>query len=77
MVTEPGIMPNTTPVAASIEAIAALLLLQVPPTVASDSGADDPAHTFVVPLTGAITGSAFTVSAATAAAVQPKPFVTV
>ena len=54
-------MPLTTP-AALTEAIAALLLLQVPPAVASVRVVVVPVHTVVVPVMAATVGATLTVS---------------
>ena len=50
----PDDTPDTTPDDTSIVAVDVLLLLQVPPVVASLSVVVDPAHTLVVPVIGVV-----------------------
>lgn len=68
MVAVPAAIPVTTPVVASTVASDVLLLLQLPPAVASVSVAVKPAQTFDVPpmLAGELTLT-------TAVAIQPAP----
>lgn len=67
MVSVPASTPVTTPVAGIMVAVAVLLLLQVPPALASLSVTDAPSHTPVAPVI--VAGSGFTVTLAVA--VQP------
>ena len=55
----PGATPFTTPVVAPIVAVGVLLLVQVPPGLASPNVSVDPVHTVDGPLIGA--GVGFTV----------------
>jgi len=54
MVQVPAATPVINPVVAPMVATAVLLLLQVPPGVASASDAEEPAHTLKIPVIGAI-----------------------
>ena len=56
MVAVPATTPVTTPVEVFTEAIAALLLLQLPPPVASVSAVVRPSHTVPVPVIAAGNG---------------------
>ena len=60
MVTVPADTPVTTPVPEPTVALLVLLLLQVPPVVASVNAVVKPAHTLVVPVIEA--GNGFTVT---------------
>jgi hypothetical protein len=62
-------IPVTMPVDIPTEATAGLLLLQVPPMVASSSVVVRPEHTARVPLIAAGSGSTVT----TAVVIQPEP----
>ena len=53
MVTVPAVIPETTPVVIPTVAIEVLLLLHVPPVVASASVLVEPRHTLIVPVIGA------------------------
>ena len=76
MVTTPPATPVTIPVP-EIVATAGLLLLQVPPGVASDNGDEAPGHSLVTPVMEATEGDALTVFIIVADAVHPKVLVTV
>lgn len=65
MVAVPVAIPLTVPVVLT-EAIAALLLLQVPPAVASASVIVAPVQTEVAPVIAATAGNGFTVTVAVA-----------
>jgi hypothetical protein len=54
MITVPAVTPVTTPDVAFIDAMDVLLLLHVPPVVASANVLVDPTHTLVVPVIGEI-----------------------
>lgn len=69
MVTTPAATPVTVPVAAFTVALAVLLLLHVPPVVASASVMDEPGHTEVGPVIAATDVPALMVSALVATAV--------
>ena len=70
----PAVAPVTIPVAVTA-ATAALLLLHVPPAVASDNVVVAPVHTVVVPVIVPAVGVAVTVTVAVAVAV-PQALVT-
>jgi hypothetical protein len=76
MFTAPAATPVTTPVAAFTVALAVLLLLHVPPGVASAKVMEEPGHTEVGPVMEATEVPAFMVSALVATAV-PQLVVTV
>ena len=75
MVAVPAALPRTTPVELT-EAIALLLLLQVPPDVASANVVVAPTQTVVVPVIGDTVAPVLTVTIAVAEAV-PQALVTV
>ena len=75
MVAVPALMPVTTPVAGLTEATALLLLLQLPPAVASLNVVVAPLHTVVVPVIAATAVPVVTVTVVVAVAV-PQLLVT-
>ena len=73
MFTNPGAIPETTPEVVPMDAIEALLLVQVPPPV-PDSNTDEPTQMEKTPVTGG--GSGSTVTVVVVVFVQPVLFVT-
>ena len=62
----PGVRPTTKPTELTV-ATAVLLLLQVPPGVASESVVDNPAQTCGIPVIGSMPG----ITVTTVVAIQP------
>jgi hypothetical protein len=76
MVAVPDVPAVTSPLAFT-DATAVLLLLHIPPAVASCSCVADPAQTVVIPVIPGTTGNAFTVTVVVTERLQPSALVTV